>query len=331
MQLYLSRTKPFRNLQRHIGSSTYRLNTIFVGLDCVANGQGESGAIGVTWKKPTENKKVEVANQARIFACTSALILGADVVDAFLREIVCLKWLDFSDDCVNIATKAVTGAGGAEYSFADRTRAICRDLSLDEETRIAGVDLLASWRNVVAHSNVRKAKLSKNTTDFLLENSQEIHENYSHLDIKLALENFGHRKPPVSKEVTSLLAMATNLCREIDQAAIRRVASTEDKMDKLVEQLLHDYFQNGDQRTISAWSELSEIWQGKDSRRRSGLKKILQKLCVTEVDVPSPKDEQTKARARRNPVSSPVSQAYLDGLLELDRNEFAKRFGIPVK
>ncbi|UWQ32208.1 hypothetical protein K3555_16850 [Leisingera sp. M527] len=331
MKLYLSRTKPFRNLQRHIGRSTYRLNTIFVGLDCVANGQGDSGAIGVTWKKPTEAKRAEVANQAKIFACTSALILGADVVDAFLREIVCLKWLNFSDDCVKVAAKTVTGPGGVEYSFADRANAICRELCLDEEIQVAGVDLLASWRNVVAHSNVRRAKLNKKTTDLLLESSQKIHENYSHLDIKLALENFEHRKPPVSKEVTSLLAMATNLCRAIDQAAIRRVASTGDKMDALVEQLLLDYFQDGDQRTFGAWSELSETWQGKDSRRRSGLKKIFQKLCVTEVDAPNPENEQTKARARRNPVSSPVSQDYLDGLLKLDRHEFAKRFDIPVK
>lgn len=91
MQLLFSRTKPFRNLQRHIGGSTYRMNTIFVGLNCVANGQGDSGAIAVTWAKPSEKNRENVANQAKIFACTSAMVLGADVVDTFLKEIVRLK------------------------------------------------------------------------------------------------------------------------------------------------------------------------------------------------------------------------------------------------
>lgn len=94
---------------------------------------------------------------------------------------------------------------------------------MDEGLRIAGLDLLASWRNVVAHSRPRKSNLRQETKELLLENSDSIHQNYSHLDIELALKNFENRKAPVGKEVTSLLAMTVNLCREIDQAAVRRV------------------------------------------------------------------------------------------------------------
>lgn len=126
MQLCFSRTKPFRNLQKHIGSSTYRLNTIFVGLDCVAKSQGDSGAIAVTWKKPSKDKSTDVANQAKIFACTSALMLGADVVDAYIREIVAQKGLEFSPKSFEIATKATTGPSGNKYSFADRVTAIAK-------------------------------------------------------------------------------------------------------------------------------------------------------------------------------------------------------------
>jgi hypothetical protein len=88
MTLAISRTTPFRRLLLRIGQSTYRLNTVLVGLNCVASGLGDAGAIAVTWTKPASLEKArQVADQARIFTCASALVLGADVFDSFLREL----------------------------------------------------------------------------------------------------------------------------------------------------------------------------------------------------------------------------------------------------
>lgn len=331
MQFYFSRTKPFRNLQRHIGSSTYRLNTVFVGLDCVAKGQGDAGSIAVTWKKPSADKSIQVANQAKIFACTSALMLGADIVDGYLREIVRQEWLKFDDETQAIATKATTGSGGTSYSFADRATAICNDLGLNEGLRIAGLDLLASWRNVVAHSGPRNVDLKKEIKALLLDSRAIIHQEYSHLDIELALKNFGKRQAPVGKEVTSLLAMASNLCRAIDQAAIMRVASTEEKMNGLVEQLLIEYFRIDEWRTVGPWQEISDAWQGSEERRRRNLEKILQKVGVATTPQPKDLKNPTRARLRRAPVSAPVSIDYLNELVSLNRYEFATRFRIEAK
>ena len=97
MPLALSRSTPFRRLQSRIGGSTYRLNTVLVGLEEIAAGGGGAGAVAVTWPKPkTPDKARQAANQARIFACASAVVLGADVFDSFLREFASEEWLGFA-------------------------------------------------------------------------------------------------------------------------------------------------------------------------------------------------------------------------------------------
>ena len=57
-----------------------------------------------------------------------------------------------------------------------------------------------------------------------------ISERYKHLDIELALANFDNRRIPVAKEVTTLVAIAVNFSRALDEAAIRRAAGTPEKV-----------------------------------------------------------------------------------------------------
>src|ERR1035437_5492832 len=94
--LTISRSPPFRRLLSRIGHSTYRLNTILVGLEQIAAGAGKIGAVAVTWTKPKSLKGAkQTADQARIFACASALVLANDVFDSFLREFALEEWLGF--------------------------------------------------------------------------------------------------------------------------------------------------------------------------------------------------------------------------------------------
>ena len=201
MSLVFSRTLPFRRLQSRIGHTTYRLNTVLVGLKCVADGQGDGGAIAVTWSKPkTLELAKQVADQARIFACASALVLGADVLDAFLREFCAEEWLGFAPETRNVATKAITGAGGAEYSVAERAEAICAELGLKDPVKIAALDLLAKWRNVVAHGSDRRARLTTDKKRTLIDAASKIKEKYSHFDIELALKNFESQRCPFRRK-----------------------------------------------------------------------------------------------------------------------------------
>lgn len=199
------------------------------------------------------------------------------------------------------------------------------------ELQIAVLDLLSKWRNITAHSGDRKARLTPQSKELLIERRTEIHQEYSHLDIELAIRNFESRKVAVGKEVTSLLAIATNLCRSIDQAAIKRIASTEEGMDMMVEKLLIEYFLESDHRNLKPWSELSEAWQGSETRRKKNLLKILQRVGVSSVEQSNVLKPESKSSLRKTPMSASLSQIFLNELLALDRHTAAARLGIAAK
>ena len=316
MPLAISRSKPFRRLLSRIGSSTYRLNTVLVGLENIAAGAGQTGAVAVRWTKPGSTEKAkEVANQARIFACAGALVLAADVFDCFLRDFAREEWLGFTPETQAIATKARTRPSeqGGEYSLAERAAAICNEMDIVEPIKVAAMDFLAKWRNVVVHSSDRRTRISNSTRDILTEAAAHFYAKYAHLDIGLALRNFDGRKVPVPKEVTTLIAIAVNFSRQLDKSAIRRVASNSDETAETANRMLLSYFRNSDERPLSSWRELSEIWQGGANRRKNQLKKILAGIGITET---------------LTPVSAALAETFVDELVALSRDDFAQRFGV---
>jgi hypothetical protein len=163
----------------------------------------------------------------------------------------------------------------------------------------------------VAHSSERSFRIKNNYRDSLLGAAEDFYKSHSHLDITLALKNFDSRKTPVSKEVTSLVAIAVNLSRQLDEHAIRRVASSTEGMQEATDRLLRAYFRDHDERPQSAWSELSEAWQGDIQRRKLKLMKIFERVNVTKT---------TK------PISAPLPAHFVDEIIALSRDGFAERF-----
>jgi hypothetical protein len=272
--------------------------------------------VAVSWSKPQGlDKAKQVADQARIFACSSALVFGADVFDSFLREFASETWLGFQTAAQEIATKAKTRPqdhGGA-YSMAERAAALCVDLCLDDDVKIAALDLLSKWRNVVVHNSEGHSRLSADRRNTLIAAASEFHKKYSHLDIELALRNFESGKMPVPKEATSLIAVAVNFSRWLDEAAIRRAALSSGQMVISAEQMLRDYFRSPAGRTISPWTEISDAWQGGATRRMNMLKKFLQNAGITE---------------NKNPISATLPETFLEDIVALTREDFALRFEI---
>src|SRR5258707_245155 len=102
--LAISRTIPLRQLQAGIGRSTYRLNTIVVGLELVAGGGQKPAALNVKWNSPGAAPAArQVADQAKSFALVSALVYGADLFDSYLRSTADEAWLRFSPDTASVA------------------------------------------------------------------------------------------------------------------------------------------------------------------------------------------------------------------------------------
>jgi hypothetical protein len=311
----ISRTLPFRKLQGRIGSATYRLNTVLVGLALVADGCDKPRELAVTWTKPpTKTIAKQVADQAEIFSCTAAVVFAADVFDQFIREIAKQEWLDFSPNARDIATKAKTRAKneGGDYSVAERVVALLSDLKVPIGPGVAAIELFSKWRNITVHSSEREYKLDTVMRKLLIKGKEHFNKHYSHLNIELAIQNFESRKTPVPKEATSLIAVAQNISRSIDEASIRRAAGTPQLVQKVADKLLMTYFTNSKRKT-QAWIEIAEAWQGPMERRRTNLEKIMQKVGLTDT---------------QKAVSAELPASYIEEIVALDREDVADRFGI---
>ncbi|CAI3930818.1 unnamed protein product [Commensalibacter communis] len=199
MQIYFNHTKPFQKLQKNIGNSTYLLNTIFVGLNCVTQGQGDGGAIAVTWKKPKNKQDCEnITNQAKNLICTSALVLGADTVDCYLKKIVDLKYINLPQDTIDIVGKKITKPQGSHYSITERVNELFYALKLENNFQSSILGFLSLWRNLIAHmENIQERKLDKKIKDTLLSTKDYIHDTYAHLSIKEAIENYESQKKTI--------------------------------------------------------------------------------------------------------------------------------------
>lgn len=312
-KLSISRTSPFRDLQKRIGSATYRFNTILVGLELVAAGGDKSRALPVSWTKPVDPEKArQIANQAEIFACIATLALASDVFEQYVSEIAKVTWLGFSSSTTSIATKSITRSAheGGSYSVAERAEALLQDLEMSSTPALAAVDLFSKWRNVSVHSKPREAILNSTYHRALLDSREHFKEHYSNLDIELAVKNFENRRTPVPKEITSLVAAAQNIARSIDEAAITRASSV--GMISLVERMLRDYF-TAEDRNRSSLGELSDALQGNHKRRKESIIKLLERVGITRTS---------------KPVSPELSEKYIEELSSLTPKEFAKKLGL---
>ena len=302
-KLALSRSASFRRFQGRIGSATYRLNTIFVGLEHIAAGKGKlPGGIAVTWKAPENNEVAkQVADQARHFACLAATALAFDVIDQYLDDISRERWIVLSENTRQIATKAVTrpsNQGGA-YGLHERALAIANELDINEPLHIALLELLAKWRNSSVHGSARDSKISSESTN-ALQDETAIFEAYSHLDIKLALKNLEAKRTPAPKEITSLIASAQNLLRKIDEAAIKQAFPTERAVEQYCLRIFRSALVTDDQALTS---KLNEYFTRPVDWREKFLLKTLAPQGVTST---------------KTPISPTVSEGFFYRLALLD-------------
>lgn len=308
-QFAFSRSASFRRLQGKIGSATYRLNTIFVGLEHISAGKGKlPGGIAVSWKAPESDEVAkQVADQARLFACLAATTLAFDVVDQYLDDISREPWIVLSENVKQIATKAVTrpSSQGGAYGLHERALAIAEEFGLNEHLHLALLELLAKWRNSTVHGSIRDAKLSDESQESL-QDEVAIFNAYSHLDIKLALKNFQSKKTPVPKEITSLIASAQNLLRKIDEAAIKRAFPTEKSVESYCISVFRDSFVKGDDALTA---QLNEYFTRPSDWRKQYLLKTIAPRGVTLTG---------------SPASAAVSDEFFDNLVTLDPKRLLK-------
>ncbi|RYF31031.1 MAG: hypothetical protein EOO23_03725 [Comamonadaceae bacterium] len=285
--LAFSRTKAFRRFQGKVGNATYRLNTIFVGLEHISAGQGKlPGGIAVTWEAPEPKHAKQVADQARSFACLAATALAADVVDEYLTDLASETWLKFSAETNEILNKSKTRpstAGGA-YGLHERAKAAADELGLNEPIHSAMLELQAKWRNASIHSRDKEITLSDETAKTFDSKKKDIAKSFSNLDIDLAQRNFKAKQVPVGKEITSLIASAQNFFRKIDEAAVRRALPNQGVVEEFFLKSLRQHFVDKDDNLIK--SRLNDYFANDVEERQKSLLKIIQAYGLTQTSTP---------------------------------------------
>jgi hypothetical protein len=196
---------------------------------------------------------------------------------------------------------------------AERAEALAVELDINDPQSIALIELFAKWRNVVAHNADRAAQLDERFLRVLETYSTQIATRHSHFSVTLGITNFGNRAIPVPKEVTSLMANAVRFARALDQAAIKRVASTADGVEAAADWLLSDWLKTKDE---IAHAMIADGLQGRKDRRVNSVVKWL-----ANAGVANPKTA----------ISAELHETYLFDLAALSKKQFCERFGVPIK
>lgn len=270
MLLRLPKTRPFRDYQAKIGSATYLINTIAVGLELVAEGGDKPSPLHIKWQKPTDPRNI--ASQARAFALLAVINLAVDAVDCYLREMGRLTWLPADGEVRAILTKAATREGGRAYSLPDRARSLLSSLQRSEPILVAMLDVMASWRNMVVHSGADRT-IAAAEEEVLSAAAAYLSETYARLDIRKLLDNFRERKNPSLKEATSLVAATHNLVRALDDAVISATASSSEGLLKVAKAILAENLM----RTPEEGAALKQVWRMDPETRERKLTGILKR------------------------------------------------------
>lgn len=182
-----------------LGSATFHLNTIVVGLDAVQKGHPKPDGLVISW----EPKDPEFASRmARKFAVESTIVRVAEELQSYVGDLSVLPRFK------TIAEKWHSKTGGAE-----RLEDIASNVVGQDHYLISAGMLLIGWRNQIVHNG--KFAFSAHRKSILVKNKAEIFEKYRHFDVDELLEHVQQGKPTL-KDASSLTAMTVNLARNID-------------------------------------------------------------------------------------------------------------------
>jgi len=184
-----------------IGEAVANLNTAVVGLDAVEKGHEKPEGLDISWS-PADRQAA--SRKARKFIVEAVLVR---VFEALRQHSVVISRLP--------RFREVVGKWSGDTTWAikiwDTYKAIVGDTYL-----LSSAVLMAHWRNRIVHAG-SNARLQSNQKNILRNSDAEIAEKYKGLSVDCLLCHFEESRPTL-KDVSSLIAMAINLAREVDRS-----------------------------------------------------------------------------------------------------------------
>jgi hypothetical protein len=203
-------SQPLSVLMAEIGEAIACLNTVVVGLDAVEKGYEKPEALDISW---SPHDKRAASRKARKFIVESILVR---VFEAIYQHSVVISRLPRFRETVAKWNGDTTKAA----KVYDTYKTVVGDTYL-----VSSAVLVAHWRNRIVHPG-SNARLQSKQKSVLRDNESEIFQKYKGLNVDCLLCHFEEGRPTL-KDISSLIAMAINLAREVD----RHISSNLSKED----------------------------------------------------------------------------------------------------
>lgn len=189
-----------KQLTDEIGSSSFYLNTIVVGLDAVESGHEKPATLDIFWEP---KNRQDAARMARKFAVEAFMVRAAEALSAYVKVIGILPRF-----------QKIKETWDQDTGASEKLEQIANNLVSKESYLTAGGMLLITWRNRIVHEG--KLTLPHHRKQILRKNAVTISENYRNLSVDLLLDHAENQRPTL-KDASCLIAMAINLAREMDE------------------------------------------------------------------------------------------------------------------
>jgi hypothetical protein len=207
------------SFRRQVGATSQSLHALIVGLETLKEAEPvrPSDLIYLSWQKPATPEQWA---EARTFALKGAMIVTIDALDHYLRVLSRIDGLvpDALHDKLNGRKVASDNHRPTLY---ERLVALNSVFPGARAEHLLAVKLLANWRNRFAHGDYKFALTAKeceaigNTAAFF-------RANHGGADIQAALDRYIMSHPPTLLDLSTLIASAQRLIRDLDANILHR-------------------------------------------------------------------------------------------------------------
>lgn len=196
-----------------VGNSVHSMNTIAVALSLLPDDNVATPAsLNISWNpKNLEYSKI----LARNYAERSSYVYAAESLFEYLRTISKNALWNYPDQNFQGDEKKAIKV----YKFLKVIPGV-------SETMAILCELLSHWRNRIVHLNTSNASISSSKRNHLIEERNNIYDNFYHFDIIEALTHYDKKKITL-KDTSTLITISIKSARLVDEYFFKGVSKKE--------------------------------------------------------------------------------------------------------
>lgn len=212
-----------------------------------------------------------------------------------------LRWFEFPPELREILQKSIQKSGKSDWSIPERCERLFDFLGKHYLIEIGLLELLVNWRNALVHRRTSKFRLPQ-ASDQIRQAQAKLATQYAQIDICKTLDSFKDGKWPTLKEATTLLAIAQNLAKGMDEALIGKFASSASGVEEIARKELAIALRECE----GGWKR---IWGRDVEARRRAIAQLLASAGISDGGTC---------------ISAELSSSFVDDLASADKDDIER-------